>query len=134
MVRSFWWAAGELDVTEGGECAAPGVSLRDVYFMREDALRVAGLGENIAEWIDDHGVAIVERGRGSGVAAAAIAHEDKGLIFDGAGDAECAAVMLPRCGPARAQREDGGGGECGAEEFGEAQVVADGGADGCGVL
>lgn len=91
-------------------------------------LAVVGFGEDVAPGVDGEGAAeVVEMG----VFAAAVDAQDDGLVFDGAGDEEGAPVFASACGPVGDDGEDRGSlGEAGAEEFGEAEVVADGGADG----
>ncbi len=119
----------ELQVAQSRKLCAPGMGIGDVYFRGEHAFGIVGLGKDFALWIDDHRVAVVDRGSWGGIGAAAIAHEHEGLIFDGAGQAESAAMMLASGGPASAQCKDGGSGHGSAKEFGESEVVADRGAD-----
>lgn len=80
-------ADAKLHVAQGGKFCAPGMGISDVYFMGEHAFGIVRFGKYLAARVDDHRVAVVDSGSGCGVGAAAIAHKDKRLIFDGAGEA-----------------------------------------------
>ncbi len=118
----------EFDVVEGGEGCSPIDDFLRLDFNAQYGFFISEFCDDFAHRIDDERAAgVVE----VWIVARAIGGDDIGLVFDGASDAQASPMSDAGGWPVGTHDEClGAVVESHAEEFGEAEVVADGGDDG----